>query len=74
MPGEAEDGAATALLEHVDLNPEKPSILLDACGEPLTVFRTKSAARAAIRHTQDLAPEYGYKDSADYRVVRLRYA
>ena len=67
-------GAAPAILERVDLKPEKPSILLDACGEPLSVFWTKAAARAAIRRARHLGPEFGYTTSAAYRVVALHYA
>jgi hypothetical protein len=67
-------GFAPAVLEHVDSDPRKPTILLDACGEPLSVFRTKSGAQAAIRRTRELAPKYGYEDRANYRVVPLRYA
>jgi hypothetical protein len=46
-------GFAPAVLEHVDYDPTKPSILLDAAGEPLTLFRTKAAGRAAIRRTRE---------------------
>ena len=67
-------GPSPAVLEHGDSDPTKPSVLLDAAGEPLTLFRTRGAARAAIRRTRELAPKYGYRDTANYRIVPLRFA